>query len=60
MPDIGEKERRALQGQFALAKRRMKFVFIITIQSWATGHRVTTEKEIEIDRYRNEGEPKQS
>ena len=60
LPDIGEKERRALQGQFALAKRRMKFVFIITIQSWATGHRVTTEKEIENDRYRNEGGPVQS
>ena len=32
----------------------------ITIQSWGTGHRVTAEKEIENDRYRNEGGPVQS
>ena len=32
----------------------------ITIQSWGTGHRVTTGKEIENDRYRNEGGPVQS
>ena len=38
----------------------MKFVSLITIQSWGTGHRVTTEKEIENDRYRNEGGPVQS
>ena len=38
----------------------MKFVFSITIQSWGTGHRVTTGKEIENDRYRNEGGPVQS
>ena len=38
----------------------MKFVFSITIQSWGTGHRITTGKEIENDRYRNEGEPVQS
>ena len=56
LPDIGEKERRALQGQFPLAKRRVKFVFSITIQSWGTGHRVTTGKEIENDRYRMKGD----
>ena len=38
----------------------MKFVSSITIQSWGTGHRVTTGKEIENDRYRNEGGPVQS
>ena len=32
----------------------------ITIQSWGTSHRVTTGKEIENDRYRNEGGPVQS
>ena len=32
----------------------------ITIQYWGTAHRVTIEKEIENDRYGNEGGPVQS
>ena len=38
----------------------MKFVSSITIQSWGTGHRVRTGKEIENDGYRNDGGAVQS